>query len=104
MTYFICFDDNNHVIYSSTQKNMVKDWENDPKFTVKPYVEITEEEADSTDSDSLLYGIKDNNVTDMTYGNINTISNCKIGTKNIIKLTDYGNQGYNIELAFLKAA
>lgn len=104
MTYFICFNDNNQVVHSSTQKDMVKDWENDSKFIVKPYVEITEEEANTSDSDDLLYGIKDNNVTDMTYGNINTISGCKIGTKNIIKFTDYGDQGYDIELAFLKAA
>jgi hypothetical protein len=104
MTYFICFNDNNQVVYTSTQKDMVKDWENDPKFVVKPYIEITEEEAETTDPDSLLYGIKDNNVTKMTYGNINTISDSKIGTKNMISFIDYGNQGYNIELAFLKAA
>lgn len=101
MIYFIVLADNNTIEYVSTKKEKIADWENDPRYTIKTFTPVSADEI--SDRDNVLYAIKDNNVTNMEFGNHNTFSFNKIGVKNQIKfITGRINHGYDIELDHLK--
>jgi hypothetical protein len=101
MNYFIVFTKRNFVEYSTNKKENLRKWENDPRFTIKTFEETTEKKFQ--EDPSILFGIKDNNITNMEHGNINTFSFDLIAVENKIKfITQRINHGYNVQLTQLK--